>query len=144
MMFCSRCFFCLPLLMVSVGCNSTISTSAIQGEVSFDGRPIEKGEITFIPIDGTPGASAVASIINGRYDVPSTKWGLASSGVYQVRIVAFRKTGKKERNALEPGGPMVEVEANFIPAIYNDQSTLKVHVTDLPNKDKVDFNLGNP
>jgi hypothetical protein len=42
------------------------------------------------------------------------------------------------------GGPPVEVAENFIPAIYNRQSSLKVRVADLPDKNKVDFPLGKP
>ncbi len=130
------------ILILLMGCSSAPDTTAVQGTVSFDGRPIEKGEINFVPIDGTPGASAVAGIVNGKYSVPSNKWGLLSTGTYQVRITAFRKTGRKERNAMEPGGPVMEVEENFIPPIYNNQSTLKLRVVDQPDKDKVDFKIG--
>ena len=46
------------------------------------------------------------------------------------------------RNRLDPGGPLVELQDNYIPAIYNIESTLKVHVAELTDKNRVDFQLG--
>ena len=34
------------------------------------------------------------------------------------------------------------MEENFVPPIYNSASTLKVRVSDLADKNKVDFRLG--
>jgi hypothetical protein len=58
-----------------------------------------------------------------------------------VRITALKKTGTRITD-LKLGGPPVELEENFIPAIYNSQSTLKVRVRDLADKNQVDFRLG--
>ena len=63
-------------------------------------------------------------------------------GTYQVRITAFRKTGKTAPNRIEPGGPPLELQENFIPPMYNDQSTLKVRIAELTDRAKVDFPLG--
>ena len=92
----------------------------------------------------TPGPSAGANIANGRYEIPANKWGLSPNGTYLVRVSAYRKTGKTERVRAMPGGSPAEIEVkeNIIPAIYNSQSTLKVRVADLPDKNKVDFRLG--
>jgi hypothetical protein len=59
-----------------------------------------------------------------------------------VRIFAFRKSGRKERNRMDPSKPVMEVEENFVPPIYNAQSTLKVRVAELMDRNKVDFSLG--
>jgi hypothetical protein len=131
---------CLVCTALSVGCSSARRTVGIQGEVNFDDRRIERGRIDFVPVEGTPGPSAVASIVNGRYDVPA-RWGLLPDGVYLVRITAFRKTGKMEPNRIDRHGPPVEVEENFIPAIYSNQSTMKVRVAGMPDKSNVDFHL---
>jgi hypothetical protein len=132
-------------LLLCVGCNSRPVVVRLQGEVSYLGRAIEKGQIDFVPMDNTPGASACAIIAQGRYNLEG-KGGLRPDGVYQVRIVAYRKTGKKERirsiDESSPGGHLVDVEENYIPAIYNDESTLKLSVAKLPDKNKTDFRLG--
>jgi hypothetical protein len=138
---------CLAAPLLCVGCNSRPVAVGLQGEVSYLGRAIEKGQIDFVPVENTPGASDCAVIAQGRYNLEAkAKGGLRPDGVYQVRIVAYRKTGKKERvrsiDDSSPGGRLVEVEENFIPAIYNDESTLKLSVADLPDKNKADFQLG--
>ena len=132
---------CFAALALCVGCSSRPSTCAVQGEVSYEGRAVEWGQIDFVPIDNTPGPSAAAPIKDGRYAV-EPKWGLRPDGVYLVRITAFRKTGKKEPNRIDRGGQPVDVTENFIPATYNSQSTLRVRVADLPDKNKVDFQFG--
>lgn len=134
---------CLAGIALCVGCRSRPATVGLQGDVSFESRAVVWGKIDFVPVESTAGASACSPITDGRYKIPA-KWGVLPDGVYQVRIVAFRKTGKTERNRIEPGGPPVEVAENFIPAIYNNQSTLKVRIADFPDKNKVDFPLGKP
>ena len=132
----------LALLLLGFGCHSRPATVSVQGEVSYEGRAIDSGLIDFVPVDNTPGASASAVIKEGRYAV-DPKWGLKPDGVYQVRITAFRKTGRKEPNRIERGGPPIDVKENYIPPIYNHQSTLKVRIADLSDVNKTDFRLGN-
>lgn len=128
------------LIALLVGCHSRPATVAISGEVTFGGRAIEKGKIDFLPADNTPGASAVATIAGGKYEIPA-QWGPRPDGVYLVRIVAYAKTGKKEPMRGIAGGGMVDVEENYIPAIYNSESRLKLRVADVPDKSKADFQL---
>jgi hypothetical protein len=128
-------------LLLSFGCNSHSTTVAVQGEVTYNGLAVEQGTIDFVPVDGTSGPSAVAPIKDGRYAL-DPKWGLRPDGAYQVRVTALRKTGRKEPNRIDRKGPPVDVTENFIPAIYNTQSSLKVRVAELPDRNKVDFRLG--
>ena len=134
---------CIVIFVVVLGCNSRPATVALQGEVTYDGRPVDKGQVVLEPIENTSGASSVATIANGRYET-HPKWGLLPNGVYLVRITAYRKTGKTERiRQIEGNSPADrEIEENFIPATYNSQSTLTIRVADLPDKNKVDFHLG--
>jgi hypothetical protein len=130
----------LSVLLLFTSCNSRNNTVGLQGEVSFDGQVIERGTISFWPIEGTVGPSAGAPIVGGRYEVP-TAGGLLPDGTYEVRIIGLRKTGKTEPNRFEKGAPPIEVETNFIPPTYNSKSILKVRVSDLPDKSKADFSL---
>jgi hypothetical protein len=123
------------------GCGTSSKPARLQGEVRFEGRPIEKGKIDFVPVDGTAGGAASAAIVNGRYEFPP-KTGVLPTGAYAVRIIGLRKTGRTEPNRVERGSPPIEVEENFIPPIYNSESTLKVRVSELPDRDKVDFHIG--
>jgi len=131
----------LCVVTVSLGgCRAKPQAITVCGEVQFDGKPVERGTIDFLPVDGTHGPSAGGQIVNGRYQL-SEKDGLVLNGVYSVRIVALRKTGVKTPNRLDPNGPPMELERNFIPAKYNSESTLKIRVADVADPTKVDFQL---
>jgi hypothetical protein len=132
------------VVLLSAGCHSEHKTMVIRGEVSFAGRAVEKGKIEFVPIEGTKGPSTVANIVDGKYVTPGDKWGLQPDGAYEVRITAMRKTGRRVKlppNMSKTSGPPPEYKENYIPAAYNAQSTLKLRVADVPDRNKVDFQL---
>jgi hypothetical protein len=135
-----RNWIVLAALTFCVGCNSRPTTLAVQGNVSYQGKDVAWGKIDFIPIENTAGASACSPIADGRYEIPE-KWGLLPDGVYEVHISAFREARSKTSSTPEMGRPTGEVAPNYIPAAYNSQSTLKVHVADLRDKNKLDFHL---
>jgi hypothetical protein len=135
-----RRLMCLLTLMLAAGCGSDQKLLGVRGEVSFDGKAVEKGRIEFLPVDGTAGGIVGGSVTGGRYELPAVG-GLLRDGTYLVRITAFRKTGQTTTISKYSSKPM-EVEENYIPASYNSQSTLKVRVRDLPDANKVDFRLG--
>jgi hypothetical protein len=136
-----RRLMCLTLLTLLASCNSGPKTVGLEGDVSYDGRPIENGRIDLVPIDGTPGASAGASISAGRYEVPAA-FGVRPDGVYQVRIIGLRKTGKTGMSRSDASGAQsIELQENFIPAVYNAQSTMKLNVSELADKKKTSFQL---
>jgi hypothetical protein len=138
------CAMLLVTYVLCAGCGSSLRTLGVQGEVSFDGRAVERGTIDFLPVDSTASWSAGAPIVNGRYEIPA-KAGLLPDGAYLVRICGLRKTGTKAvapKRMLPQGTSTVDAEENYIPPIYNTDSTLKVRVADVPDKSKVDFRLG--
>jgi len=102
------------------GCGSGPASASVSGEVKVDGVPVEKGIISFAPIDGI-GAPATAEIKNGRYEVRTT------AGNKQVQISVPVVTGKqKESNA--PDAKWVEVTAESLPAKYHSRSELTFDV----------------
>jgi hypothetical protein len=128
---------------LAVGCSGGDAKSGLQGTVTYKDRPIEKGRIDFLPTDGTTGPSVGAPILQGNYAVDAGH-GVLDTGVYRVQITSYQKTGRKEPNRIDHGGPPIEIEENFLPPAYNTQSTLKVRVADLPDNNKLDFRLGKP
>jgi hypothetical protein len=105
----------LGLVVVSLlGCGKS-GTYPVSGEVSFDGTPVEQGDILFIPAD-----SAVAPeggrITNGRYQLR------AKPGLQRVEIRASRPLPG-------PPGPMGPIYADYIPEEFNSKSTLKAEVS---------------
>ena len=128
----------LLVLTLFTSCNSGPKTMPIEGEISFDGQPVKKGTIQFIPVDETPGRATGATITDGRYRI-TKEGGPLAGGTYAVRIVAMRKTGEKIVDPMSLTGAMLEVEENYIPAAYNSRTTLKVVVPD--SESPLDFRL---
>ena len=71
-------FFIVFAIIVFAGCTAS-EDGTVEGEVSFDGRPVPGGYVTLLPADGH-GAAASGPIVNGRYRV---------SGVAPVSSVAL-------------------------------------------------------
>ena len=123
-------------LTACVGCGSRLAT--VKGQVTLDGRPVDKGAIVMEPADGL-GPSAGGPIENGEYRFAG-KTGVAP-GAKRVRITAFRKSGRKiEEGPPSPPGTMVDEIEPCIPEIYNQKSTLTCEVT-LGRVNRHDFHL---
>jgi len=111
-------------LGMCLGCGSNLAT--VEGNVTFDGQPVEQGSIVFEPADGV-GQVAGGTIQNGKYRLASEA-GVAP-GKMIVRISAVKTTGQKVK-AGPPAPPetMVDEVSQYIPAIYNEKSTLAIQV----------------
>lgn len=136
----SRLRVALPVLLImACGCGSGPKTLRVSGKVTYDGKPLENGSIVFVPVadDKAPGAGG--PIMDGVYDIPASSGPL--QGVkYRVEISAMRKTGRKLPNIMTPDASTMEEVENYIPGIYNGQSTLETTV--MPeNAAKQDFTL---
>jgi hypothetical protein len=117
-----RSFLLLALLAPAPGCGGNVAT--IKGDVTLDGKPVETGTITFVPIEGTPGSGARAQVAKGVYSIDSAMG--TAPGTYRVEITARRKTGKKiPVGSPAPVGTMADEEVEALPARYNKSSTLK-------------------
>jgi hypothetical protein len=111
----------------AVGCQSGDPKYTIHGEVTWEGKPVERGHISFIPLDPSHGPDA-GPITQGRYSVP------VRAGAMRVEIDADRATG--------PVDPTMglEVRESYIPEEYNVKSELEITIT--PDGDrKFDFAL---
>ena len=118
------------LAVFAAGCGSSSGPRLLRlhGNVSYQAKPIEKGQIEFVPVDGTPGPPISTEIVNGRYDIAAAHGG-RDGGTYQVRITGLKKTGKTAPNILEGDSRTVELSENFIPSKYNRESTLRATIT---------------
>jgi hypothetical protein len=99
---------------------------AVEGEVTVDGTPVEEGSITFDPGDGK-GPSTGATIVDGYYRLEGPAG--ATPGAKIVRIRAFRKTGRKIASGPpSPPGTLVDEIVQYVPAAYNDRTTLRPEI----------------
>lgn len=98
----------------------------VAGKVSWENAPLPVGDIVLTPTDG--GVPDAGKIKDGAYEL------MATEGPKQVAIIAVREAGP-----VDPSMGMARKE-NYIPARYNDKTTLTATVTpDGPNE--FDFSL---
>ena len=108
-------FRCLSLgvAVFVVGCGDTVSRPDrhVTGTVTFDGKSVLTGSITFRPVDGKSAQSS-GEIADGKFDL------LVFPGKHRVEITAARPV---------PGGKdtgMGVPQETYIPARYNAKSEL--------------------
>jgi hypothetical protein len=106
----------------------------LTGRVTYDGRPIDGGTISFIPTDESNRVSG-GPLIQGAYSVPEEKG--ANPGAYRVEIRWPQPTGKKYKDpdTLETYNEQKE----SLPKKYNTQSELTADVSEAKNQ--FDFDL---
>jgi hypothetical protein len=90
-------FFAVGAILAS-GCGSELAP--VKGQVTFDGKPLNAGTVTFYPVtDGTPG---YASVVDGNYAARTgTKAGL-KPGEYRVTVTAYGPLPASSRFKEEP------------------------------------------
>ena len=72
------------LLCTLVGCSSDgLQRASIEGSVTIDGQPLEKGTVNWYPLEGQ-GPTAGADVLDGKYKLGKKK--CLSDGFYRVEI----------------------------------------------------------
>lgn len=114
--------------MAAAGCGGGgQELKAIHGSVTCGGEKVPSGQITFVPIEGTPGSPAPAAIVNGEYRFAAP--GGVPPGKHRVEVDARKKTGRKVQgfNGIET--TMIDEEVRLGPEIYaGERSPLVVEV----------------
>lgn len=107
------------LLCIFAGCGDRKEVK-IQGAVTFNGAPVEDGNIVFYPEPGTESRKASAAIVHGVFEIPADL--APSPGKFKIEISGMKKTGRKIPSA-DPG---IEIDerVEMIPEKYNRASTL--------------------
>ena len=109
------------------GCGQGIERVPVSGMVSFDGEPIEDGQISFEPL--AEGKMEFGIITGGKYSIPK-EYGLVP-GEYLVRITGNRSTGKQaEQNSFYDAseGGSLDIKEQYIPLKFNSGSKLVVNI----------------
>jgi hypothetical protein len=127
--FLSKLMF-FSVLVFALGCGGEIGIikHPLNGNVSLDGNPLERGTIFFDPLPGMKCDPATGAISNGAYKVELTV------GEYRVKINGSKKTGNKMQKAMAPKGEMIDEEVEAVGVAYNSKSNLKQSVVVGNNK----------
>ena len=100
----------LMTLLAIVGCSGRgYPTARLEGRVTVSGQPVERGNITFTPLQADRGSGAAATIESGRYVAQNVP-----QGKVRVDFHAVKPTG---RTVLHMGKPQ-PVNVNIIPDKY--------------------------
>ena len=132
----------LPVLVVltcialTFGCGSdSVERATVSGAVTWDGTPVPKGQIRFIP---TSGPIWTARIKDGRYSTDGTKG--VPVGDLQVRIEGYRiPSGYKGGTPTDDDNP-IPLE-QYLPAKYNKQTELTLTIDPGSNSVEKNFDL---
>lgn len=126
------------LLLVMTGCGGGIQRVAVEGEVSLDGKPIQKGSILFRPTGTTKGMTAGGEIIDGRYQLSADKGPVVGNNI--VEFYADFKTGRKVLLVPhDPGSGSVDEYVQVFPERFNTRSTVQCEIKS--GESTYDFNL---
>jgi hypothetical protein len=126
---------CLPF----GGCGGDgLDRNSITGTITFDGKPVNEGFISFKPEPGTPCPDVAGQIKAGTFSIPKKDGPIAGS--YTVGIMASAPTGRKLK------APMTGKESDemiqIIPAQYTGMTSKSVlTATIVKGKNVFNFDL---
>jgi hypothetical protein len=121
-------------LCLLAGCDGGGAVN-IGGMVTYDGQPVEKGAIVFLPADGM-GPTAAALIADGKYTVK------VAPGRKRVKIEGGKIVGRQPCLHNDPASPMIDVTEPTVPAEYGENSKLTAEIH--RGMSVLDFNLKAP
>jgi hypothetical protein len=121
--------------VIGCGAKDDIDRVVVSGNVTFKQMPLEKGQIRFIPTDGSTGPITVETITDGYYT--SEDVGGVPVGVHRVEIRGY----DPEVYAKAPKGPGSPPVPQLLPKKYNHQSELKATLQSGKSEETLDYNL---
>jgi len=122
-----RCLLVISLAVSVVGCDSGSSKSGspVSGSVTLDGTPLDHGTISFSSIDDAKRESSVATITDGKYQIPADN-GLMP-GKYRVSISA-PSGGPTSTDPNEAMAQAAKPSVERVASRYNSQTELQAAI----------------
>jgi hypothetical protein len=118
---------------IPAGCSSGLPTGEVQGKVTYKGKPVTEGTVTFLNPKGEGDAEAQITK-EGTYAIPKVVVGEYLVTVTPPMVIVDTDPGKS------PPAP-VEKPAPNIPMKYRQQGTTTLKATVNPGKNEVDFDM---
>jgi len=139
--------FFVAAVFMTIGCNQRegVREAIVSGTVSYQGKPIDNGEIRFVPIKGTQGPASLAYIKQGNYKVVAR--GGVPLGTHRVEIFSYTPDPNAKPYTEEEADGEFGIKAGdipkkqMIPEKYNVSSTLEVTIDSDSGSVNHDFNL---
>lgn len=118
------------LALSLAGCGNGLNRQAVSGTVTYKGKPIVRGTVTFAPVEG--GAAPVhvsAPIEDGKFSVPKEAGPVP--GKYVVRFEAFEQLLFGAPTPGDPAPPPKKLDQERLPAKYGAASKYEVEIKDV-------------
>jgi hypothetical protein len=121
----------IALLLIVLGLwwyfSAPTDRGAIEGDVTFDGHPVDKGYVVFVSLNPSTPVSTRADIKDGHYKVAADKGPVI--GLNRVEVYAQHGTGRQIAKN-DGTGEMVDEYVDLpVHASYNTQSTITVDIS---------------
>ncbi len=110
----------LAFMLVAIGCGDGVKLGDVVGTVTIDGAPVEKGSISFFPVDGQ-GPSTGGEIAAGKYESQ------APLGNCKVEIRVPKVVGQKKLYDTADS-PVQNILEEVLPPKYNETTELRLEV----------------
>ena len=104
----------LAAMLSTLGCGSRggLDLATVRGTVTYQGKPLDHGEVVFVPIEGTPGPQAMGAIgPDGSFAIKTAGKDGAAVGKHKVKVICRRVVTPEEAKNLVIGELLT-------PAIY--------------------------
>ncbi len=110
----------LCICLCIAGCGDQSQMGEVSGQVLIDGKPAERGSVSFTPLSGG-GPTAGSEIKDGKYSA------MVFLGKNKVEIRVPRVLGKQKLYDT-PDSPVQDILEESLPAKFNDQTALEIDV----------------
>ncbi|MEO7402650.1 MAG: hypothetical protein ABIU95_03170 [Burkholderiales bacterium] len=125
----------LAASIVGCGKHDKWERVVVSGVVTYQGQPVEKGQIRFIPVKGPGGPVTVDPIDEGKYSTKNTAG--VPIGTHRVEILGY----DAKQYAAASTGPGAPPVPQLLPKKYNLQSELTETLDTTQSEKTLDFNL---
>ena len=128
--------FITAALMSGCGGDRGPERVVVSGTITYNGKPISRGLIRFVPDAKSSVPSAAAEIVDGQYRAAS--YGGVAVGTHKIEIDAYRQAPEK------PGVPIEfsrRARQQYLPTKYNRDSQEKITIESGSGKITRDFQL---
>ncbi|MGL4550490.1 MAG: hypothetical protein ACRC33_04835 [Gemmataceae bacterium] len=131
-MFALRILSLAFLVAVLAGCGGppAPTTVKVSGKLSYDGKPVDKGSVSFLPLSGGQPPD-VLTVVGGMFE------GDVTVGKKKLEFYSFVPGKAPPKDTPGGDGP---ITMNILPAQYNSESKEAKDIT-APGPHSFDFNL---
>ncbi len=113
---------CLGLL-IGCGGQSGPEKVTLTGKVTYQGKPLDEGDISFRPAAGTNAPPTSALIKNGTYSASGRS--AIAIGTFNVEIRGYKKKEGATKDSAGFERPGVENREQILPEKFNTKSTIE-------------------